>query len=106
LVRLIGLSQAADMILTGYRMSAQEAQNAGYFSRLFRPEDLDNAVAEISHTLASRPSLFLMEECFRMREAAELLLPGSRNDLTTMLAAYRDPESVEHGAAYTNRFKK
>jgi len=52
LPRVMGTSGALDMLLTGRRLSGQEAQQMGLVSRLVPKSELFKAADEIAHTIA------------------------------------------------------
>lgn len=60
LTRLVGPSMAKDMILTGRRLSAQEALQCGVGSRVYPPEQLMAETMKIAKTLAERAPISLM----------------------------------------------
>ncbi|MBN0043045.1 enoyl-CoA hydratase/isomerase family protein [Streptomyces actuosus] len=52
LTRLVGRAKALDLILTGRRMGAEEAERAGLVSRVVPSDGLDREVAEAAATVA------------------------------------------------------
>lgn len=53
LTRAIGKAKAADLLLTGRFMDAQEAERAGLISRIVATEDTDKIALEAAQTIAS-----------------------------------------------------
>lgn len=105
LVRLIGLTRAADLVLTGRPMLAAEAKESGFFNEVVGPESLEERVSEVAAVIASRSPLMLMETVRQIREASDDILSGQRNELVALMAANLDPESQASGAAYAGRFR-
>ncbi|GAA1891628.1 enoyl-CoA hydratase-related protein [Paeniglutamicibacter psychrophenolicus] len=106
LARLIGLTRTADLVLTGRKMLAAEGHECGYFTDVFEPADLESRVSKVASALTNRSSFVLMETAKRVREAAEEMLSGHRDDLPSLMAANRDPESRTSGEEYAARFKR
>jgi enoyl-CoA hydratase len=76
LVRLVGRAVAADMVLTGRRLSAEEAQQLGLVARLCDEGDwLDQACA-VATEIASRPRVGQMLAKQVLSAALELPLGG------------------------------
>jgi enoyl-CoA hydratase len=60
LVRALGYYKAADLVLTGRRMPAEEAERAGLVSRVVPAADLVTVAGEVADTIAAKslPSLY------------------------------------------------
>jgi enoyl-CoA hydratase/carnithine racemase len=56
LPRIIGHGRAAELLLTGRSMDAQEAERCGFYSRLVDPEELPAAALALARSLASGPT--------------------------------------------------
>ena len=56
LPRLIGHGRAAELLLTGRAMGAEEAERCGFYSRLVAPEELLPEAARVAAALASGPT--------------------------------------------------
>src|ERR1700761_5476098 len=56
LPRLIGHGRAAELLLSGRNMSADEALAWGFYSRLLPPEELNAAAAQLAQELADGPT--------------------------------------------------
>lgn len=100
LVRLVGLTAAADWVLTGRTVPADEAHRVGFYTGVFPPYDLSDEVDRVARQLSQTPSLSLIESVNRLRESADQMLMASRDDLVAMWAAYEDGESSLKAAAY------
>jgi enoyl-CoA hydratase/carnithine racemase len=56
LPRIIGQGRAAELLLSGRNMSAEEALTWGFYSRLLPPDELQSAVAQLARELAEGPT--------------------------------------------------
>jgi enoyl-CoA hydratase/carnithine racemase len=56
LPRIIGQGRAAELLLSGRSMSADEALAWGFYSRLLPPEELNAAAAQLAQELADGPT--------------------------------------------------
>ncbi|KQZ86202.1 enoyl-CoA hydratase [Microbacterium sp. Root166] len=74
LTRAIGLPKAADMILTGRSLRAEEAERAGLVSRVVPAAELEAAAADIAETVASRslPVAYAAKEMLRASQESAL----------------------------------
>jgi len=78
LPRLVGVSKALEMFLTGEFVDAHEAHRIGIVNKIFPDETMMNEVEEIARRMTHAPSLTL-----RMTKRA--IYQGMRNDLRTNL---------------------
>ncbi len=89
--RRIGFARAADLVLTGRRFAAAEAQAAGLVTRVVRAEDLEASVRQCAESLLGkspavlRIALKALRECNRL-EFAEGLARAEEVYRTTLLA--------------------
>ncbi|TQV87797.1 enoyl-CoA hydratase [Aliikangiella coralliicola] len=74
LTKLIGKSKAMDMILTGRKMSAEEAERSGLVARVFPAKDLLRETISVAEVIASygKPSAMAARET--VEQALELSL--------------------------------
>lgn len=79
LQRVIGVARAKELLFTGRKMSAQEAQATGLVSRLVAPDALEGEVEEVVSSILSAPSL-------AMRLTKQCVDQGSRTDLASGIA--------------------
>ncbi len=83
LPRKVGLPQALDLVLTGRRLSAREAQAMGLVTRVVPAEELAAAVDELARTMADRDPQTL-------RELKRLVHTAMRVDLSVGLTMEED----------------
>ncbi|EHN12919.1 Enoyl-CoA hydratase [Patulibacter medicamentivorans] len=57
LARTLGKHRAMDLVLTGRRVSAEEAQRLGFVNRVVAAERLQDAALELAETIARRPAI-------------------------------------------------
>ncbi len=79
LPRRVGLPLALDLVLTGRRLTAREAQAMGLVTRVVPTEELTAAVDELARNMAARDPQTL-------RELKRLIHTATRVDLSTGLA--------------------
>jgi cyclohexa-1,5-dienecarbonyl-CoA hydratase len=95
---LIGYRRAADLILTGRTLSAQEALAIGLISRIAPQEQLEDAVAQLVDDLLGKSGAVLRTTVKGLRE---LSLRGFREALELSERLYREEllrtEDVEEG---------
>ena len=103
--RLIGYHRAAEMILTGHRFSAREAQAMGLINRVFATSELDTGVKLLLDELLDKSAAVLR---LTVKGLRELSLNGVNEALERSEEIYRNEllktEDVEEGAqAFLNK---
>lgn len=110
LPRLVGFGRAAELLLLGDRVSAEEAQRMGLVTRVVEDEDLPRVARELARRLADGPTLaFAQTKALLTRQldmdlgsALELdamtqaLLMGTK-DHAEFLAAFREKREPRWG---------
>ena len=99
LVRLVGETTAADLVLTARPFDAEEAMRVGFVSRVVPGELLDEEANKIADTIASHPRSSVEATKAQLRA----LRSGSfdpRDDAKALLAAIADPEAGEVFRSY------
>ena len=98
-VRLIGETMAADLVLSCRPVEAEEALQAGLISRVVSPGALQQELATLESQIAAKPRHVL-----RVTKGQLLQIRGgtfdAKNDADALLAALKDPESMEQGMRY------
>ena len=85
--RRMGLSKAAEMMFTGDFMSAQEAQQYGFVSRVAPADQLEDVTMELAGKIASGPPISL-------RLMKQLLYKGMQMDLETAMQVAATGSSI------------
>jgi enoyl-CoA hydratase len=107
LPRLIGAAHAFDMILTGRRVDADEAQRMGLLSRVYPDGDLAGAAASLAQEIAGFTSFGLRrtkEVLWHNLEAASVAAAIAMENRNQELAV-NEPEVLEYMQAYAKRFQ-
>ena len=99
MVRLVGESLAADLVLTCRRFDADDAIRSGFVSQVVAASDFDDAVTELAGTIASKPGLALRiskQQLIAIRNGTF----DARNDAKALLASLGDAEAKQASDAY------
>lgn len=102
LVRLVGETVAADLVLSGRAFGAQEALVAGYLSRVVPSDQLESELDALARGIAAKPALVLQitkRQLLQIRSGTF----DPKEDAEALLSALRDEESMKHGMAYIAR---
>lgn len=105
--RVIGLSRAKEMALTGKAISADEAQRIGLVSRVYAPDELLPQAMGLAEALASRPPQALFDTKRLGRELMDLDTDQAFARMFDVISARL--RSEEHRAAvtaYVRRLRK
>jgi enoyl-CoA hydratase len=104
LTRLVGKSKAMEMILTGRRMDAAEAERAGLVSRIVKLEELVEEAVKTADKIASfsRPTVYLAKEAVN-RAYETSLSEGIRFERRVFHAAFATEDQKEGMAAFVEK---
>lgn len=101
-VRLVGETLAADLVLSCRPVDAEEAMHAGLVSRVVSADRLRDEVLALTEALVDKPPVVL-RATKRQLLAIRAGTFDAREDANALLSALRDPEAREHGATYLAR---
>lgn len=104
LVRLVGETLAADLVLSCRVFGADEALRAGFVSRVVPDGALDREAAALAGTIASRARLPLVATKRQLR-ALRAGTFDAADDAEALLASLSDPEAGSSLDAYTDRLR-
>lgn len=92
LPRIVGISKAMELILTGKIINAQEAKAMGLVNEVYAPEELMDKTMELANTICSHAQVAVQEakRCIRM---------GMQTDITTGAAFESEAFGVTCGTA-------
>jgi enoyl-CoA hydratase len=78
LVRLVGRGRALDLLLTGRRIPAAEAERIGLVNQVVPAADLRREALALAHTLAGKPPLAIRYILKAVTEGADLTLESAQ----------------------------
>jgi enoyl-CoA hydratase/carnithine racemase len=106
LPRLIGLSKATQMILTGDLLSAEDALRFGLINRIVAPESLMKTATDMAREMAEKSPLSLSYSKEAIYQGMELTLDqGIRLEMDLYLHLFTTADRVEGITAYKERRK-
>jgi 2-(1,2-epoxy-1,2-dihydrophenyl)acetyl-CoA isomerase len=104
LPRLVGLSRAADIILTGRDVSAEEAERIGLASRVLPAEGFAEGVAEYARQLAAGPPLaHALTKRLLVQSTDTPLVAQLRDELTQIKTCFASKDVREAMAAFAEK---
>ena len=99
LVRLVGETVAADLVLSCRGFGADEALRCGLVSRVTPTAELEQQLGAVASSVARKPS-FVLRTTKRQLKAVRSGEFDARSDAQALLSALSDPESLEAGRRY------
>lgn len=103
---LIGRTRAAEVVLAGRRISAQEALDWGVANALVEPEQLDEAVQDLLSRLLDKSPLALRRAKAALVASAERTLsPGIDDELALFVASVGSEDAAEGTRAFLEKRK-
>jgi enoyl-CoA hydratase/carnithine racemase len=102
LVRLVGETLVADLVLSGRPFAAEEALRGGLVSRVVPTDRLDAELESLVATIAHKPKIVLRitkQQILAIRDGRF----DAREDAEALLSSLRDPEALEAGSDYIAR---
>ena len=104
LPRLIGWGKAAELVLTGDHITAEEAYRVGFLQRLVPAAELDASVeAWISSLLACGPQAVRIQKRLMLDWDRMSVAEGARAGIQAYVDAYRTDEPRRMMTAFVNR---
>ena len=104
LPRAIGKAKAADLVLTGRMMDADEAERSGLVSRVVPADELLAEAAKVAETIASKslPAVYAAKDA--LQAAQEMpLAEGLRFERQAFAAAFATEDQKEGMRAFTEK---
>lgn len=102
LIRLVGETLAADLVLSCRPFGADEALRGGLVSRIVSSDQLEEELTTLVATIARKP-----KSALRVTKQQILAILGdrfnAREDANALLASLKDPEAIELGRQYIAR---
>jgi len=104
LPRAIGPYKAAELVLTGRRMGAEEAERAGLVSRVVPAEELLAEATKVAETIASRslPVVYAAKAALRAAQETSLA-EGLRYEKQAFAATFALADQTEGMAAFRDK---
>jgi len=99
MVRLVGESLAADLVLTCRRFGAEDALRSGFVSQIIAASEFDAAVTDLADTIVSKPGLALRiskQQLVAIRNGTF----DAREDAKALLASLEDAEARQASDSY------
>ena len=104
LSRLVGAAKAAEMVLTGRRIDAEEAERAGLVSRVVPAAELLDEAAKVASTIAgmSRPVVYAAKQALRAARETTLA-EGLRFERAAFTGTFALADRAEGIAAFLEK---
>jgi enoyl-CoA hydratase/carnithine racemase len=98
-VRLVGESLAADLVLSCRPFGADEALQAGLISRVLPPGQLEDELRSFERSVVAKATKVLRVTKRQLLEIRSGTF-DARSDAEALLEALKDPESMQQGMQY------
>ncbi len=98
-VRLVGETLAADLVLSCRPFGAEEALQAGFISRIIPRDQLQDELAALAAGVAAK-SRYVLRVTKQQLQGIRRATFDARNDADALLGALEDPESAQQGMRY------
>jgi len=105
LVRYVGLTRAADMIINCRVLLASELGANSLITEILSSDQLDNTVRQRAKEIARRPAALIIPTINALQDAEQRLVSDSADDLFTGFFAQNDPEVIDLNRKYVKRFR-
>ncbi|MDQ1204718.1 enoyl-CoA hydratase-related protein [Microbacterium sp. SORGH_AS_0862] len=104
LARAVGAYKAAELVLTGRRMGAEEAERAGLVSRVVPASELRDAAMEVAEAIASKslPVVYAAKEALRAAQETTLA-EGLRFEKQSFATLFALEDQKEGMAAFREK---
>ena len=105
MVRLVGETYAADLVLTCRRFDAEDALHSGFISRILVAEEFDNEITALADAIARKPGLALRltkQQLVAIRNGTF----DSRQDAKALLASIGDKEAKDMSDVYVAKLTR
>ena len=106
LVRHVGLSRAAELVLSGRRFTAEQARGYGMLSNVGPLEDYRTEANTMAITVADRPALVLAQTARALRQAGQSLVASNDREVEEIVLASLDEECQQAATQYATRFSR
>jgi len=101
-VRLVGETLAADLVLSCRPFGAEEALHAGLISRVVPREELQDELAALAQSVAAK-SRYVLRVTKQQLVGIRAATFDARSDVDALLGALEDPESMQQGTRYIGK---
>ncbi len=101
-VRLVGETLAADLVLSCRPFGAEEALHAGLISRVVPRDELQDELAALAQSVAAK-SRYVLRVTKQQLVGIRAATFDARNDADALLGALEDPESMQQGTRYIGK---
>ena len=104
LTRAIGRARAMDLVLTGRRITAREAEAAGLVSRVVPADETVDAALDLAATIAAKAPVAVLAAKEAVRLAEELpLSAGLRHERRAFFALFASDDQSEGMSAFVEK---